>query len=87
MKSVKEESIKFNVVKKWQEQLPEIEKLHDLKKALNPIKEELTENADKKLYSKGFTIKQRSRIENVLGKSIVQMGEEILQEIDLGELK
>jgi hypothetical protein len=87
MKSVKEESIKFDVVKKWQEQLPDIEKKHDLKKALNPIKEELTEKADKFLYAKGFNFKQRSRIGNVLGNSIVQMGEEILQEIDLGELK
>ena len=87
MKPVKEENVEFNIVKKWKEKIPEIEKLHDLKKALDPIKEELTDKAKTNLIFKGFNFKQTTSIGNVLGKSVVRMGEEMLQEIDMGELK
>lgn len=82
MKSVSKNEIKFEIKKKWQEKLPEIEKAYDLKKALDSIKEDIAEDVDNALSRIGFSFKHTSDIKDVVSNSVEQMVEEMLQEIE-----
>ena len=87
MKAVKQENIEYNIIKKWKDKIPEVEKIHDLQKAIDKIKQNLTDNVKEKLFYKGYNLKQRMIVGDVLGKSIDQMVEEMAQEIDVGGIK
>jgi hypothetical protein len=82
MRSTSKDDIKFKIKKKWQEKLPEIEKAYDLKKALNSIKKEINESVDTSLTRTGFSFKHTSSVKTVVERSLDQMVEEMLQEIE-----